>query len=83
LSTGRFEAFTFPDSGEIPYPREGGGHHYDMPVRYFRYETEADYDTAGAILERYSKEIISQYSGASISFYNWRDKAFHYWLLEH
>ena len=81
-ATGRFVEFAFPDSGDIPYPRAGGGHYYDMPGRYFRYASEADFDTAGVILERYSQEVISQQSGVGLSLWNWKHKRFFSWLMD-
>lgn len=79
---GLFVEFAFPDSGDIPYPRASEGHNYDMPGRYFRYTNEADFDTAGAILERYSREVISQHPGVSLSLWNWKNKRFLSWLME-
>jgi hypothetical protein len=71
LSTGRFREFVFPDSGDIPYPRVSSGYHYNIPPRYFRYATEADYDTAGAILGRLSRDVIAGQSGISLCLRNW------------
>jgi hypothetical protein len=80
LSTGRFVEFAFPDSGSIPYPPASDGHYYDMPARYFRYETEAAYDTAGAVLGRYSREVVSQQLGVGLSLLNWRQKWYRSWV---
>lgn len=82
LSTGLFSEFSFPDSGEIPYWRSTGGYYYNMPGRYFLYESEADFDTAGAVLERYAKEVTSQYIGNGITLRNWKDRWFVSWMLE-
>ena len=30
------EEIFFPESGQLPYPRTGGGHQYDMPARFCR-----------------------------------------------
>jgi hypothetical protein len=79
-ATGRFVEFAFPDSGSIPYPSESAGHYYDMPARYFRYETKADYDTAGAILGRYSRDVISQQQGVSLSLVNWKHRQYRSWF---
>lgn len=82
MATGRFVEFTFPDSGDIPYPQGSAGHYYDMPGRYFRYTSEADFDTAGAILERYSQEVISQQPGVGLSLWNWKYKRYLSWLMD-
>ena len=82
MATGRFVEFSFPDSGQIPYPKASDGHYYDMPGRYFRYTSEADFDTAGAVLERYSHEVISQHGGVGISLWNWRNGRYFSWLME-
>jgi hypothetical protein len=76
------EEFTFPDYGEIPYPRSSEGHYYDAPARYFRYQSEADFDMAGEILKTYSKDVISQYEGVSLWLQNWKNKTFRSWLFE-
>jgi hypothetical protein len=82
LWTGRLGEFEFPDSGDIPYPRASSGHYYDTPARYFQYETEADFDSAGALLASYSREVISQHEGVGIYLVNWRNKWFRSWQLE-
>ena len=82
LSTGLFSEFSFPDSGQIPYRVSSGGHYYDMPGRYFLYQNETDFDTAGAVLERYAKEVTSQYVGNGITLRNWTDRWFVSWMLE-
>jgi hypothetical protein len=80
LSTGRFAEFVFPDSGSIPYPLASSGHYYDAPARYFRYVNEADYDTAGAVLGRYSRDVLSQQHGVSLYLLNWRQKWYRSWV---
>lgn len=76
------EEFTFPDYGEIPYPRASEGNHYNAPARYFRYESEVDFDRAGEILKNYSEDIISNYEGVSLWLQNWRNKYYMSWLFE-
>jgi len=73
--------FEFPDSGEICYPRASQGHYYDMPARYFFYEREADFDSAGAVLKRYTEQVISQYSGVGIHLIGWNNKDYMSWLF--
>lgn len=77
LLTVPLREISFPDSGTIPYPTSSTGHQYDAPARYFQYCTEADYDSAGAILARYSREVIGERQGVGIQLTNWRNK--HYW----
>lgn len=82
MVTGLFEELQFPDHGYIPYPESSSGHYYDMPAMYFRYEKEADFDTAGAILERYAKSTTKDYTGVGLSLINWRNKRYYSWILE-
>ncbi len=82
LATDRFVEFAFPDSGRIPYPLGSGGYYYNPPARYFRYSTEADYDSAGALLGRYSRTVLSQQGGVGIYLQNWRNEYFRSWMLE-
>lgn len=82
LVTGLFEEYQFPDSGSIPYPESSEGYYYNMPVAYFCYQQEADFETAGAILERYAKSTTKQHTGVGLSLINWRNKRYHSWLLE-
>lgn len=82
LSTDRFVEFSFPDYGSIPYPAASSGHYNDTPARYFRYETEADCDTAGAILGRYSREVLADQSGVTLYILNWRQKWYQSWMLD-
>ncbi len=81
LSEVELEEFQFPDSGEISYPCSSMGHYYDMPAKYFFYQEEEDYDTAGEILEVYTHDVISHYSGVGISLINWRNKSYKSWLF--
>ncbi len=82
LSEVDLEEFQFPDSGEIPYPRSSDGHNYDMPGRYFLYETDEDFDKAGEILESYTQNVIAQYPGAGISLISWKNKQYCSWLFD-
>jgi len=75
------EEFVFPDYGEICYPRSSEGYHYDMPARYFIYQSEADFDRAGEILEGYTHEVLSVNPGVMIWLKNWKDKSFRSWLF--
>jgi hypothetical protein len=76
------EKFTFPDYGEIPYPPSGDGNYYNAPARYFRYQSEVDFDRAGEILRNYSEDVISNYEGVSLWLLNWRNKYYMSWLFE-
>jgi len=82
MLSGRLSEFTFPDSGNIPYPRTSSYNQYDMPARYFRYATEADYDSAGAVLGRFAEGVLSQHPGVIISLRNWRNKFFRSWQMD-
>jgi hypothetical protein len=76
------EELHFPDYGEIPYPRSSEGHYADAPARYFRYQTEEDFDRAGEILKTHSENVISQYEGVSLWLQNWKNKFYRSWLFE-
>jgi hypothetical protein len=76
------EEFHFPDYGEIPYPRSSEGCYYNAPARYFRYQTEEDFDRAGEILKTYSENVISQYEGVSLWLQNWKNKFYRSWRFE-
>jgi hypothetical protein len=55
-----------PDRGRWPYP----------PEPYFIYRREADYDSAGALLKRFSQAYLNYDRSASIVLTNWRQKRF-------
>lgn len=66
---------SFPDSGEIPLPRSSTGH-------YFIYGADDDFAMAGSLLEFYSKAVICQYRGTSITLVNWKGERYLSWLLD-
>jgi len=76
------EEIHFPDYGEIPYPRSSEGHYYDAPARYFRYQTEEDFDRAGDVLRLYAESVTANYQGVGISLENWKARFYYSWLLE-
>jgi len=82
LSEVNLQEIYFPDFGEACYPRSSMGHYYDMPARYFLYESEEDFDRAGEVLEAYTHAVIENYSGVSLSFMNWKDKHYASWLFD-
>ena len=73
--------FTFPDTGRTCYPRSSAGHYFDAPARYFYYNSEADFDTAGELLARYARDIIGDQQGIGISLHNWKNKAYRSWMM--
>jgi hypothetical protein len=74
--------FTFPDYGEIPYPRSSEGYYYNAPARYFRYQSEQDFDRAGEILKSYAESVTSKYQGVGLELRNWKGQDFSSWLFE-
>lgn len=76
----QLQEFYFPDSGKICYPNSSQGHYFDMPARYFNYNSENDFDIAGNILISYAQNTISQYSGIGITLWNWKNKHYLSWL---
>ncbi len=75
------EEFRFPDYGEIPYARSSQGHYYDAAARFFRYQTEEDFNSAGEILAAYSREFSSEWEGIGLSLRNWKNRHFSSWLF--
>jgi len=73
--------FTFPGSGEIPYPTASDGHYYDMPARFFYYQNEEDFDKIESILKDYKEKYLKDKTGYGISVTNWMNKSFYSWLL--
>jgi hypothetical protein len=81
LKISSLREFSFPDSGQIPYPTSSSGHWQDNPAKYFTYATEADYDSAGALLKRYTHQVIGNKQGIGIYLTNWRNIQFMSWVL--
>ncbi len=73
--------FSFPDSGEIPYPSVSSGTWHTEPARYFLYATEADYDSAGALLGRYTHAVIGDRQGILLYLLNWRNVWYRSWMM--
>ena len=71
-----------PASGIWPYPPTSSGHYYDAPAKFYRYSNEADFDSAGALLKTFSKNILKYKQGAGFYIVNWRNKSYYSWLLE-
>ncbi len=76
------ERILVPPIGRWPYPLTSMGHYYDAPARFYRYTSEADYDTAGALLKAFSKSLLKDKPGAGFSLVNWRNKYYLSWLLQ-
>ncbi len=72
---------TFPDGGEICYPRSSEGHFFDMPAKYYKYKSEEDFTKLNELLKEYSKEVINNYQGVSISIINWKNEKFLSWFF--
>ncbi|MBI1804763.1 MAG: hypothetical protein HY033_13565 [Ignavibacteriae bacterium] len=70
-----------PNVGVWPYSLESSGHYYDAPTRFYRYATEADFDSAGALLKRFAKTVIDTNAGVSVWMQNWRNKEYFSWML--
>lgn len=72
--------FHFPDSGLIPYPTVSSGYWHNEPARYFTYSSEANFDTAGAVLSRFSRSVIGTQQGIGFFLVNWRNKWYRSWM---
>lgn len=73
--------FYFPQYGEIPYPKSSQGHYWDMPARYFYYNSEDDFNKIEDILRDFKSIYIQDKQGISITIRNWRNRKFQSWLL--
>ena len=71
----------FPGYGKICFPYKSQGHYVDMPEKYFKYTNDEDFDRAGSLLNAYSKDVISKYSGIGIWICNWKNKKYFSWIL--
>jgi len=72
---------SFPDTGELSYPRQTQGHIYDMPARYFAYSDDDTFNQAGQLLKKFAGKSIEMNSGIGISLINWNNDQWHSWLL--
>jgi hypothetical protein len=68
-----------PSSGTWPYPLRSDGYWYNAPARFYRYATEADFDSAGAILRSFAHAHLKNRSGAGLSLRNWRNAYYYSW----
>ncbi len=65
-----------------PYPSSSQGYYRDFATKLYRYEVEADFDSAGALLQRFVDDKIRGTSGNGIYLLNWRSKQYMSWLME-
>ena len=73
---------SFPDSGNIPFwPAGSDGYWHNEPARYFKYASESSYDSAGAMLARYKRDVIRDQQGIGLSLINWRNKRYLSWMM--
>lgn len=70
-----------PTTGEWPYPLASQGHYFDSPARFYRYVSEADFDSAGALLRAFTYAHLKNRSGVGLSLRNWRNAYFYSWLF--
>jgi hypothetical protein len=63
--------FTFPDSGGVPYPEPWWHGKSVIVPKYYRYSTEADYDSACAFVQYYSNEVVPRPTYIHIALRNW------------
>ncbi len=72
--------YYFPNDGRKPYPDSLGGHYYEMPAKFFIYNSGQDFDKIDTILSSYKKSVIKDKQGIGISIVNWENKYFYSWL---
>jgi hypothetical protein len=71
----------FPSYGKICFPYKSQGHYVDMPEKYFKYVNEEDFVRVGSLLNTYSKNVISKYSGIGVWVCNWKNKKYFSWVI--
>ncbi|MBL1211743.1 MAG: hypothetical protein HND52_00175 [Ignavibacteriae bacterium] len=71
--------FFFPEDGVKPYAESTYGHVINYPARYFKYNSDADFESMEFILENYSSEVIGNLSGVAVSLRNWKNQFYYSW----
>jgi hypothetical protein len=66
-----------PSFGVWPYPLRSEGYDDNASARFYRYATEADFDSAGAMLRSFAQAHLQQRSGVGLSLRNWRNAYYH------
>jgi hypothetical protein len=74
--------FSFPVTGSVPYPTTSSGHWHDEPARYFLYNDESNFDSAGALLVRFTKRVIGNQQGIGFYLTNWWNKKYLSWMIQ-
>lgn len=72
--------FQFSPIAEIPYPNFNYGYSYDAPVRFFYYESEAEFDKIEEVMRNFKQDHFSE-GGVTISIISWMNKKVRSWLL--
>ncbi len=72
--------FTFPDFGTNPYVFRSGKSENSI-IKYFRYETEDDFDMVSDILKRFMQSRYISGEDLQISILNWRNEQIYSWTL--
>jgi len=68
--------FEFDTVGTVPFPAATTSHEVNMPVRYFRYAGEAQFDSAGAVLAAFSRQLLIDRGDCELQLVNWMDRRF-------
>jgi len=76
------EQFIFPSEGIKPYPLYSSGHYHDTAAQFFKYFDEQDYLKAGEFLKNYSKDVLKDYEGLSISLIGWNNVNYMSWVQD-
>jgi hypothetical protein len=72
----KIDQFEFPETGVIPYNTASQGYHYNMPAKFFYYQSESDYDKIESIMKSFKDIYIRDKQGIGIQVTNWRNKTF-------
>ena len=81
LQTVPLEEIFFSPPGQVPWSSQTSGYWHDTPARFFRYESDADYQAVGAALQQFTAETIRDGQGIGLSTLSWRNEKFMSWLF--
>jgi hypothetical protein len=74
--------FQFPEDGIIPYPSMSQGNQFNASATYYIYDSIEDFESAGQLLEQFTKERIGRTDGNSLSITNWRNEGYRSWSFQ-
>jgi len=70
-----------PPDGRWPFARSVAGYARPAEPRYFLYQHDVDFESAGALLKEFSERYLKNRSGAGIWLENWKRQYYYSWRL--